>query len=159
MSRSNKKTDSMDEERNELPQPDDISVEDTSSLDFRKRIVIPTIEVSEESPVPPTAATDQAQNSQSNQSSESNELNGSVTTSVAGSIAYAGMHVRGSGSGPGRIYTEEEVKVLRGQMADMQADIEQLLQYTQVSKDVHGIRCTRHCLLIDHVTACGNHSK
>ena len=140
MSRSNKKTDSIDEERDKLPHADDISVEDTSSLDFRKHIIIPTIEVSEESPVPPTAAaTDQVQNSQSNQLSESNELNGSVTTSVAGSIAYAGMHVRGGGSGSGRVYTEEEVKVLRGQMADMQADIEQLLQYTQVSNDVHGM--------------------
>ena len=64
---------------------------------------------------------------QSNESSQLNGLNRQV---------HSGGE-RGSGSGVtgthGHLFTEEEVQSLQRQIADLQVDLEQLLQYTHVS--------------------------
>ena len=64
-----------------------------------------------------------SQLSQSNESSQLNGLNRQVENGSG--IGAAATH--------GHLFTEEEVQSLQRQIADLQADLEQLLQYTHVS--------------------------
>lgn len=64
-----------------------------------------------------------SQLSQSNRSSQLNGLNRQVENGSG--IGVAATH--------GHLFTEEEVQSLQRQIADLQVDLEQLLQYTHVS--------------------------
>ena len=139
----------LPQEPNQSKDPDRST---TSSLDAgvgRRGGAIPSIRVtSQDGEAQATLSTiSESPNRQSNRLNEVSQLNGqeavpsySQASQLNGSERGAISVENGSGSSigvaattHGHLFTEEEVQSLQRQIADLQVDLEQLLQYTHVS--------------------------
>jgi hypothetical protein len=97
--------------------------------------------------------------SQPIQSNGSSQLNGSDRQPISlenGSGAGIRVAIAASTTHHGHLFTEEEVQSLQRQIADLQVDLEQLLQYTHVSQHVSQATYREKTCMYMYTIGCGS---